>query len=286
LIAHAEVVIIRASSKLAAISAVHEAMNSSRRPSFDGVLSFFGIACGFTWLLAAPLAHSWAEHTPPPPYAMAGAGLSAFGPLVAALAVSARQKVLGETFGRWRTAPKWILLALFAPMVIHVVATALAVALGESPVDWLHPPSAPERVAALVVFPIGEEFGWRGFAHPRLMERFGLVKGSLVLGALWGVWHLMYSITPDSGGFDPATFAMTMAELPLYTLLITWVFERANRSMAVAIAFHAGGHLDHFELVPFTHVRLHAMNLLVLGVLAAAAAHSLSKKDRLATAPV
>jgi membrane protease YdiL (CAAX protease family) len=260
-------------------------MNASQRPSLDGVLAYYGIACGLTWLLGAPLAYAWAEHTPPPPYALACAGLSAFGPLVAALVVSARQKRLGETFGRWRTAPQWILLALFAPMLIHVVATALAVAIGESPVDWLHPPSAPERVAALVVFPIGEEFGWRGFAHPRLMERFGLVKGSLVLGAMWGVWHLMYSITPESGGFDPVTFGMMMVELPLYTLLVTWVFERADRSMAVALAFHAGGHLDRLENVPFTHLRLHAMHLLVVGVLALAAAHSLSKTNRLAAAP-
>jgi membrane protease YdiL (CAAX protease family) len=254
-------------------------MASYERTSNDGLLGYFALACGLTWALAAPLSIAWMRHQPPPSYAMACAGLSAFGPLLAAVAMAAPRKRLGEVFGRWRTNPAWVVLALFAPMAVHLVATALSLAAGDHPLQWLHPPAAPERVAALVVFPIGEEFGWRGFAYPRMIGRLGLVKGSLALGAIWGIWHLMYSVTPEAGRFDVATFAMTMTELPLYSLLITWVFERANRSMAVAIAFHAGAHLDHLELVPLSDVRLHAAHLVTLAVLAVLAARSLARAD-------
>jgi membrane protease YdiL (CAAX protease family) len=173
----------------------------------------------------------------------------------------------------------WVLLAVFAPLAVHVMATALYVVIGGQPTEWVHPPSTPEQLAALVVFPIGEEFGWRGFAHPRMARRYGLVKGSLALGVMWGVWHLVYSVTPAEGRFDVLTFAMTMAELPLYSLLISWVFERANRSMAVAIAFHAGAHLDHIELAPRTDLRLHAMHLLTVAVIALIAARSLARSQ-------
>ena len=78
----------------------------------------------------------------------------------------------------------------------------------------------------------------------------------------------MYTITPTAGGFDPIELAMIMTELPLYALLIAWVFERANRSMAVALAFHAGAHLDHIERAPRTDLRLHLMHLAVLAVVA------------------
>jgi hypothetical protein len=115
-----------------------------------------------------------------------------------------------------------------------------------------------------------------------MVERYGVVKGSLALGAFWGLWHLVYSVTPDAGGFDGFTFALTMVELPLYSLVIAWVFEHANRSMAVAIAFHAGAHLDHIELVPHSEVRLHAMHLAVVAVLAALCARSLSNAERVA----
>lgn len=251
----------------------------------SGVFAYFAGACSFTWLLAAPLALAWMRHVDPPPYALACAGLSAFGPLVAALAIAGRQKRLADVFGRWRANPAWVVLALFAPMAIHVMAAALSVAIGGQPTQWLHPPSTPEQIAAMVVFPLGEEFGWRGFAHPRMVGRYGLVKGSLALGALWGLWHLVYSVTPDAGRFDVLTFAMTMAELPLYAVLIAWIFERANRSMAVALAFHAGGHLDHIELAPRTELRLHAMHLVTVAVLAAIAARSLARRGRLAAAP-
>ena len=130
-----------------------------------------------------------------------------------------------------------------------MLATALYAAVGGHPGQWFFPPIRPEHAAALVVFSLGEEFGWRGFAHARMVRRHGLVKGSLILGAGWGFWHLAYAVTPEAG-FDPFVFAMMMIELPLYSLLIAWVFERANRSMAVAVAFHAGAHLDNFQRVP------------------------------------
>jgi membrane protease YdiL (CAAX protease family) len=244
--------------------------------------AYFALACGITWLFALPTAIAWMHHEPPPPYALACAGLSAFGPTLAALAVAGPRKELRGVFGRWRTNPVWIAVALVAPFAIHAVATTLYAALGGHPAQWFHPPVKPEEIAALVVFPLGEEFGWRGFAHPRMVERHGLVKGSLVIGAVWGVWHLVYSITPDAAGFDLFTFGLMMVELPLYALLVAWVFERARRSMAVALAFHAGAHLDHIEHAPRTELGLHLLHIAVLAVVAAIAARSLARQSRLA----
>ncbi|HEX4340733.1 MAG TPA: CPBP family intramembrane glutamic endopeptidase [Polyangiaceae bacterium] len=257
-------------------------MRNLERSSTDDLIPFFALACGITWMLAAPLAAAWMHHDTPSSLSVSLAGLSAFGPLFAALVVASRQRRLGEVFSRWRTGPAWVVLALFAPMAVHLVAVALALALGERQVTWLHPPATAEHVAALVVFPLGEEFGWRGYAYPRLVDRLGVVKGALVLGVVWGLWHLVYSVTPVAGAFDVRLFAMGMVELPLYSILIAWVFERANRSMAVAIAFHAGAHLDHIELAPLEQTWLHVMHLIVLAVLAAVAAGSLGKTARVA----
>jgi membrane protease YdiL (CAAX protease family) len=242
----------------------------------SGTYGFFLLSWGITWFLAWPTARAWLEHEVPPPLAIAGAGLSAFGPLIAALVVSSRQGRIRELFGRFRTNPSWVVLSLGAPFVVHTVATGLYAALGGHPSKWFHPPLSPEQIAALVVFPLGEEFGWRGFAHPRIVDRFGLVRGSLLLGLAWGFWHLMYSITPQAAGFDPFVFGLTMIELPLYSLLIAWVFERSSRSMLVAIAFHAGAHLDHLEQAPQSELGLHALHIGVLAVLAFVAARSLA----------
>jgi hypothetical protein len=37
---------------------------------------------------------------------------------------------------------------------------------------------------------MGEELGWRGFVQPRLQERWSGLSASLILGALWSLWHL------------------------------------------------------------------------------------------------
>jgi membrane protease YdiL (CAAX protease family) len=237
---------------------------------------YFVLACAWTWLLALPAATAWIRHDAPAPYAIACAGLSAFGPLAATLMV-ARRAERRDIFGHWRADPGWIGLALAAPPLIHFVATVLYAATGNTPDAWVHPPANAEMIAALVVFPIGEEFGWRGFAYPRLVERFGLVKGSLLLGLLWGFWHLAYGITPQKAGFEPFEFLLGMVELPLYSLLIAWVMERSHRSMAVAIAFHAGAHLDHIERARNATVTLHVLHVAVLVVLAGLAARSLQR---------
>jgi membrane protease YdiL (CAAX protease family) len=244
----------------------------------DGTTTYFALACGITWALAAPAALAWMRHQSPPPPAIGAAGLSAFGPLLAALAVAGPRRQLRQVFGRWRTNPLWILGGLLLVPAVHLVATALYAAIGGRPAQWFHPPTTPATMAALVVFPLGEEFGWRGFAHPRMVRRHGPVRGCLILGAVWGLWHLAYSITPQTGAFDVFLFGLTMAELPFYALIIGWVFERANGSMAVAIALHLGAHIDHIEWAPRTDLRLHALHLLVLGAIAALAARSLARR--------
>ncbi|MDZ7663763.1 MAG: CPBP family intramembrane glutamic endopeptidase [Desulfotignum sp.] len=50
-----------------------------------------------------------------------------------------------------------------------------------------------------------EEFGWRGLALPLLQRKFAPLWAGLILGAIWGLWHLpaflvslMNPIFPDA----------------------------------------------------------------------------------------
>jgi membrane protease YdiL (CAAX protease family) len=47
----------------------------------------------------------------------------------------------------------------------------------------------PMFAAALLIGPV-EEIGWRGVALPLLQRRYAPLWASLILGALWGLWHL------------------------------------------------------------------------------------------------
>ena len=94
----------------------------------------------------------------------------------------------------WRVGFKWYLFALIglpAIMVLSVIILpgALSSFQGFAGV-------APLPTLALFVYifflggPLGEEPGWRGFALPRLQRRYGPLAGSVILGPLWGCWHL------------------------------------------------------------------------------------------------
>ncbi len=162
---------------------------------------------------------------------------------------------------RWRTSPLWILAGLFVTPALHLVATLVEVALGGTPAHWFYPPVQPEHVAALVMFSVGEELGWRGYAYGQLAERAGPVVGSLVLGAVWTVWHLGMWL---AGGLPSASaIAFGFVELMAGSVFIAWFFEKSGRSMLVAFALHAGAHLDNVNRAPDGEQRLRALRMLV-----------------------
>ena len=89
----------------------------------------------------------------------------------------------------------------------------------------------------LVVLVLGEELGWRGYALPKLLERFSPLVASLILGVLWGLWHLptfYIAGTPQFGQPIIAFLIMTTA----YSILLSWVFLHTRGSVLIATLFH------------------------------------------------
>jgi membrane protease YdiL (CAAX protease family) len=87
--------------------------------------------------------------------------------------------------------------------------------------------------------PLGEEPGWRGFALPRLQPMHGPLAGSVILGLLWGSWHLPLFW---SGVWTPPTLpniVMFIVMTTALTVIITWVFNNAKGSLLITMLMHA-----------------------------------------------
>ena len=140
-----------------------------------------------------------------PAYTAVVIPIGAFAPLFAALALVIKQhgRKEGWNFIRqvfdFKVKPKYLLFALIIPIIIHAIAHYLAPLMGFEVADTLLPKDLPVSPIILsipyffLMLLIGggqEEFGWRGYALAPLQKRLGVIPASLLIGSIWGIWHL------------------------------------------------------------------------------------------------
>ena len=146
--------------------------------------------------------------------------------------------------GRW-----WLIIILIFPVIyviVYVVELLMGGALpGMEPLKAYIAQPAVIPLAVLIGLgsgPISEEFGWRGYALDPLMRRFGRIPGTVLLGVVWGVWHLGLFFMPQTWhgqlGFRFAGFFSFIISSIGPALVMTWVHVNTNRSILAAILIH------------------------------------------------
>jgi len=111
----------------------------------------------------------------------------------------------------------------------------------------------PPWYSYLVTFPIivflsfpfgsglGEEAGWRGFALPKLLERFSPTVASIILGALWGLWHTPALLMSTWEGSSQGLLLFVYV-IPL-TIIMTWIYCKSYGSTIPVMLMHTGGNI-------------------------------------------
>ncbi len=97
---------------------------------------------------------------------------------------------------------------------------------------------------AFSIFPgsaLGEELGWRGLALPRLQADHSALRASLVIGVLWGFWHLPLWLTGESYPISlyPAFVVTVIATSVIYT----WMYNGTGGSLLIVVLYHAASNL-------------------------------------------
>jgi uncharacterized protein len=147
-------------------------------------------------------------------------------------------KALGSYFRRltlWRMPVTWWLFLLLGIPAVKYLGAAINGTMTQFPFSpWYD--VLPALGITLLIGPI-EEFGWRGVALPLLQRRFAPLWASLILGAIWGLWHLpafLFSGTPQSAwSFGP--FVIGVLAL---SVILTPMFNAARGSILIAVLFH------------------------------------------------
>ena len=142
---------------------------------------------------------------------------------------------------KWRVSWRWYLSVLVGvPAVLTLTSLALTGGHLQAPPASALVAYLPILLLELVTTGVAEEPGWRDFALPRLQRRYGPLVGTLILGPLWGAWHLPLFLSewagwPHVSWTTPVEF---VASATTFSIVMTWVFNRTGESLPVAMLLH------------------------------------------------
>ncbi len=183
--------------------------------------------------------------------------LAGVGPLVAALLLvyrtmgqDGRRDYWQRLIGFRRIAPRWYVVTLLVPPLLTALAALVDLGLGgtglrleaaegilEQPLTFL-----PYALFILVFGPLPEEMGWRGYALDGLQARYSALVASLILGAVWALWHLPLFFIAGTFqadlGVGTTSFWLFMLSMLPQTLVMTWIYNHTRRSTLSAVLFH------------------------------------------------
>ena len=142
------------------------------------------------------------------PFALAAlfAGPSVAGIVMTAI-VSGRAgfRELLARLGRWRVGAAWWAAAILTgPVLVAAVLFGLSL---YSP-DFVPGLLTMEDKVGPLIFGLGwglvgggflEELGWTGFAVPTLRSRYSALATGLIVGFLWGTWHVLIAVWASHG---------------------------------------------------------------------------------------
>lgn len=212
------------------------------------VVLFFILAYGIAWLF-------WMLRA----YFNEGNGLltwiGGFSPAISAVLVllitegrGGVQAILSKLFV-WRVPVGWYLVAILTPLVMVLLAVPFQVILGNADLPGMNLQSIIQLIPAIILLlgliisfglfmSAGEELGWRGFALPRLQDKLGPLWASVVLGGLWGIWHLPLFFLPGTAQYGLAIPGYVLACMG-YSVIYTCLYNHTKGSVLIASLYHA-----------------------------------------------
>ncbi len=171
-----------------------------------------------------------------------------FGPMISAYGVTGWQsgragiRALLKRGIRWRVNWRWFIVVWTLPALVLLMALGLHGILGGA---LPNSPATGRWGLAIVNFflvmlfggPLGEEFGWRGYALPALQRRFSAFWSSVILGIIWACWHLPLFFISGAVQHE-LPFGLFLLNTIALSILFTWVYNNTSGSILMSILLH------------------------------------------------
>ncbi|NMB54446.1 MAG: CPBP family intramembrane metalloprotease [Leptolinea sp.] len=260
------------------------------------LIHFFGLAYGLSWIFWLPAIFLSRSPAMPVLYIVGG-----FGPSIAGFIYLARtmdkasqNDVLHRLSCFQLISGGWYaFIFLIFPVAAGLAILIYQLVYGSSP-DLPALQGFSGRPAELLVLvfiaiqsllmgPLAEEVGWRGFALDRLQSRWNSLAASLILGVVWSFWHLPLFFIPGGmyfeWGFGTGLFWLFLLRMTALSILMTGVYNHTGRSILSAILMHFAFNFTFSFLQP-SPPGIHLFGTIVFIILAATLSiFSINKKE-------
>ena len=172
-----------------------------------------------------------------------------YGPTIAGFVMAAMTegrpgaKVLWARFWNRRLSLRWLAVCLLFFPALQLAANLVTRIVDGQAYPVMAYPSLGVFINALVFDGfihggMSEEFGWRGYALPRLQARWNALVSSMILGVIWVAWHIPLWYFPGDE-HSQINFWQWASLLLVFSIMMTWMFNNTNGSVLAAVLFHA-----------------------------------------------
>jgi membrane protease YdiL (CAAX protease family) len=208
---------------------------------------FFGLAFGLTWGLGgiALLIGFWRPDLRPLSTSSPLYYLAAYSVSLAGIALTAKfggrmgLRDLASRLIPWRSSAPWCLAVVAGYAAITGITLLMAALASPATIaipvgTWL---TGLAPAIAKDPGPVGEEFGWRGFALPRLLSQYSPLRASLTLGLVHSAWHLPLFFIP---GMPQAQTSFPLFTVGVVSIAIfdTALYLRHRANLLLAVLVH------------------------------------------------
>ena len=149
-------------------------------------------------------------------------------------------KTLLKAVVKWRVKFKWYIIII----ILSIALCGLSLLLFNWTYGQINNPDPAYNFifCFILILPLSalwEEIGWRGFLLPILQEKYTPLKASIIIGFVWGLWHLPIYLAIDPYGNKTINYFLFMfIGCFALSIIATWLYNSTKGSLLICILFH------------------------------------------------
>lgn len=220
--------------------------SDERKVPFSSLMPFLLIAFGLSWgiialfiFLPGQMTGIFGALTGQHPLfflAVYAPAIAAFSVVISKAGAGGLRRYLSRLL-LWRCPPGWYAFMIVGLPLLFYGGSALKGNLFAEPFPFASWRSLLLACVLMAIKGPVEEFGWRGLALPLLQRKLAPIWAGLILGVIWGVWHLpafLLSGTPQSAWSFTPFFIGAVA----VSVMVTALFNASQGSILLPALFH------------------------------------------------